>query len=120
MKKMKKFLSAVLTIALVATMFSSVVLAMPSGLGDINADDVVEEGTGVAAIATTVLGFITFAAWAIAIGMAIFIGIKYMLSGAGKKAEVKDTILPYLIGAICVGAASSIATFAIGLGGKAE
>ena len=45
--------------------------------------------------------------------MIIYIGIKYMTSGAGKKAEVKDTLLPYLVGAICVGAATTIASFAM-------
>jgi hypothetical protein len=53
----------------------------------------------------------------VAIGMAIFIGIKYLTKGAGAKAEVKDTVLPFLIGAILVGGATTIAKFALTLAG---
>ena len=68
--------------------------------------------------ATAIIGLIKYIAIAVAFGMIIIIGIKWMTSGAGGKAAVKDTFLPYLIGAICVGAASAIAEFALGLGGK--
>ena len=40
----------------------------------------------------------------------IVIGIKYMLGSAEEKAEYKKTLMPYVIGAGLVFAASSIAT----------
>lgn len=107
--KKQKVLSMILTIAMVMGAFASVTLAM----GEITISTPSSDNA-FAGIVGKVLGFIQYAAWAIAIGMMIYIGIKYMMSGAGKKAEVKDTLLPYLIGAICVGAATTIASFAIG------
>ncbi len=43
-----------------------------------------------------------------------------MTRGAGGRAEVKSTFLPYVIGAVCVGSATTIATFVMGLGAKAQ
>ena len=63
----------------------------------------------------SILGIITVIAGAVAVGMLIFIGIKYMTKGAGAKAEVKDTLIPYLIGALLVAGASSLASVALGL-----
>lgn len=63
-----------------------------------------------------ILGYITYTAYAVAIGMIIIIGINWMSASAGGKAKIKDTFLPYLIGAICVGAATTIASFAINFG----
>lgn len=40
----------------------------------------------------------------------VILGIKYMMGSASEKAEYKKTMLPYLIGAILVFAASSIAS----------
>ena len=37
------------------------------------------------------------------------LGIKYMLGSASEKAEYKKRMMPYLIGAICLFSASSIA-----------
>lgn len=65
-----------------------------------------------------ILGILQYAAWAVALGMIIIIGILYMTKGAGGKADVKTTLLPYFIGAICVGAATTIAKFVMSLGGN--
>ena len=64
----------------------------------------------------SILGVVAVIAAAVAVGMLIYIGIKYMSKGAGAKAEVKDTLMPYLIGAILVGGASAIASAAIAMG----
>ena len=50
--------------------------------------------------------------------MLIYIGIKYMTKGAGAKAEVKETLLPYLIGAVLAGGAFKLAEIALKLGGE--
>ena len=51
----------------------------------------------------------------------VVLGIKYMMGSAEEKAEYKKTLLPYIIGAAFVFAASTIATFVFnftsGLGG---
>lgn len=77
-------------------------------------------GGKVVTIAQKVLGLIQFVAWAVAIGMALIIGIKYISQGAGVKADIKTTFMPYLIGAVCVGAATTIAEFALNIANVAE
>ena len=65
---------------------------------------------------SAILTVVSVIAGAVAVGMLIYIGIKYMTKGAGGKAEVKDTLLPYLIGAILVGGAATLAQVAINMG----
>ena len=106
--KKQKVLSMILTIAMVMGVFASV------GLADVEDIPIIQPGDGgFITVVGKIIGFIQYAAWAIAIGMIIYIGIKYMMSGAGDKAKVKETLLPYLVGAICVGAATTIASFAM-------
>lgn len=113
-----------MTILCVFTMtFSSVALATTTGTG--NAASVIgglnnsaSDGGILSGPVSRIIGVIKYIAIAVALGMVIIIGIKWMTAPAGGKAAVKDTFLPYLIGAICVGAASAIAQFAIGLGGN--
>ncbi len=114
----KKMFFCVIVIITLTLMFSSIVFASDAssvigGLNNASTDVGVLSGP-----ATAIIGLIKYIAIAVAFGMIIIIGIKWMTAGAGGKAAIKDTLLPYLIGAICVGAASAIAEFAIGLGGK--
>ena len=44
----------------------------------------------------------------------VILGIKYMMGSAEEKAEYKKTMIPYLIGAILVFAASNIASMIFG------
>lgn len=106
--KKQKVLSMILTIAMVMGVFASVALADVEDIPIIQPSD-----GGFVTVVGKIIGFIQYAAWAVAIGMIIYIGIKYMTAGAGKKADAKETLLPYLIGAICVGAATTIASFAM-------
>ena len=46
---------------------------------------------------------------AISIIVLIIIGIKYMMGSVEEKAQYKETLLPYLIGAVCVFGAVNIA-----------
>lgn len=52
--------------------------------------------------ATTILGVVQWIGYVIGIGMIIFVGIKYLLAGAGEKAKAKETLIPILIGAILI------------------
>lgn len=62
----------------------------------------------VSTLGDSALGIIAIIAGAIAVGMLIYIGIRYMLSGAAGMAKVKNTILPWLIGAVIIAGASGI------------
>lgn len=57
-----------------------------------------------------IISFVQIIGSAIAVIMIIVLGIKYMVGSAEEKAEYKKTLLPYVIGAICIFAASNIAS----------
>lgn len=56
----------------------------------------------------SVLGFIKFAAIAIALGMLLIIGIKYITASPDGKADIKQTAIHYLFGAVCIFASGLI------------
>ena len=59
---------------------------------------------------TNILGVIQWIGFIVGIGMVIYIGVKYITAGAGGKAEVKSTMVPWLVGAACVALAPTIAS----------
>ena len=48
------------------------------------------------------LGIIQFVGIAIALGMLIIIGIRYVAAPAEEKGKIKDTAIGYLFGAVCI------------------
>ena len=62
----------------------------------------------VADIGGTVVGFIQTIGIVVGVVMLIYIGIKYMLGSADEKAEYKKSMIPYLVGAVIVVAATSL------------
>lgn len=50
--------------------------------------------------ANTILGYIQGIGTFIAVGVLMFLGIKYMTASANEKADIKKSIIPYIIGAI--------------------
>ena len=63
----------------------------------------------------TILGAAQWIGFIVGIAMIIWVGIKYLTAGAGKKAEVKSTMIPILIGAALVALAPTIATWIFGM-----
>lgn len=47
-----------------------------------------------------VLGYIQVVGTLIAVGVLMFLGIKYMTASANEKADIKKSIIPYIIGAV--------------------
>ena len=98
----KKIFSVLLTIVAVFTMTSVMAFDMPGvspkPIGQLQGS------------VTTVLGVIQWIGFIVGIGMVIYIGVKYLTAGAGGKAEVKATMVPWLVGAACVALAPTIAS----------
>ena len=47
--------------------------------------------------------------YAIAIGMLVFVGIKYVMASANEKADLKNSLIKYVIGAVLIAGAVTIA-----------
>ena len=100
MKTLKKIVSVLLTISMLITMGTLVF-----------ATDVPQPtltNNPFSNIGSTVLGYVQWFGYAMAVGMLLYIGIKYMMSSANEKANLKKGSINYIIGAVLVFAASTI------------
>ena len=105
---MKKFMSIIMTIVMVFAM-GTVVLANPTASkGNIPTIGTGSIDTGLGKAAGTVLQYVQWFGYAMAIGMLLYIGMKYMMASANEKADLKKGSINYVIGAILVAAASTI------------
>lgn len=102
---MKKVLAIVMVMLV---MMSSAVFAF-SGINP--TPTVPSGGSSLQTKATSILGVIQWVGYVIAIGMIIWVGIKYVMSGAGEKAKAKETLIPIVIGAVLIAGAATIAQF---------
>lgn len=109
---MKKVLSITLMVVIMLAVASNVALAT-SGILD-PATIKGEGGTGAASVATLgskILGIVQTVGSIAAVIVLVVLGIKYMMGSAEEKAEYKKTLIPYIIGAVLIFAASNIAGF---------
>lgn len=88
-------------------------LAVPPGL---TAD--ADGATAFNGIGSTVLSYIQWFGYAVAIGMILYVGIKYMMASANEKADLKKASINYVIGAIVVAAATAIVSALASIGGS--
>ena len=110
MKNLSKVISILLIMVLVLTMASTIVMAAnpmtPSEVdpasGTASIGSIKNLGNSIVQILSTI-GII------ISVAVLVVLGIKYMMGSAEEKAEYKKTLLPYIIGAALVFAASTIA-----------
>lgn len=106
--KTMKILTTIATILLIISIGTSIVYGGATTPKDITAT----EGTGVDEVKTLggkLMGVIQTAGVVIAVIILMVLGIKYMMGSAEEKAEYKKTMIPYLVGAILIFAASTIA-----------
>lgn len=102
---MKKFISILLTIAMMAVMMSPV---LANDLPTVNPNYGAIEDTNAQTIANKILGIIQWFGYIIGFAMLLYIGIKYMMSAANDKADMKKALIGYVIGAIILFGASTI------------
>ena len=111
---MKKIVSVLLTMAILATMFSAV-YALPGDLQSVSAE-LTQGSTAV----QKVLGAIQWIGYAFAIGMLIYIGIKYTMSAANEKADLKKGLINFIIGAVIIAGAATICGWLASFGSELD
>ena len=103
MKKSVKIIS-ILMIALMA-----ISVALPVfGIEDVNPNMDLIQGSNVGNTLNSVLGVLRYIGIFAAVAILMILGIKYMMGSAEEKAEYKKTLIPYVIGAVLLLAASFI------------
>lgn len=104
MKKIVKLLPIMLLAIMLLSVFSPVKadISTPS-------DVTVTKTDQFNTIGGKIVGMIQSIGNIISIAVLVILGIKYMMGSAEEKAEYKKTMIPYLVGAILIFAASNIA-----------
>jgi type IV secretory pathway VirB2 component (pilin) len=114
MKKTLKVLSVVLlSIAMLFVFAQPVAFARGSVENTIALTNNGNEMSGeVGTIAGTIINWIWGISIIVAIIVVMVIGIKFIIGGTQEKAEYKKTMIPYIVGAVLIFAASTIANLA--------
>ena len=102
---MKKLFSILLAMEILASMATVVFATGNLAIGE---DSFQTPGGGLANIGKNALGIVQWIGWGIAIGMLIYIGIKYMMASANEKADLKKGAINYVIGAILIASGTSV------------
>ncbi len=102
MLNMNKFLRKCISFLSVLTMFQNVVLAS-------DAAEKITKKVG------TFVNIIAYFGYAVALGMLAYIAMKYMMSAASDRANMKQGAINYLIGAFLIAGASTIATAVVSI-----
>lgn len=120
--KMMKVLTTVFSVLIMVFMLGNVVFADTAITpGSLNAK---YEGTQqIQTLGEKIMGIINTVGVVVAVVVLMILGIKYMMGSAEEKAEYKKTMIPYVIGAVLIFGATTIANmvfnFANGLKGAA-
>ena len=111
MKKLSKILSIILFVAIIMTMFTTIVRAGEDSTGTV--DSLFSGGsadtTSITGVGANIVSIITTIGIIVAVVVLLVLGINYMMGSASEKAEYKKTMIPYLIGALLIFGASAIA-----------
>ncbi len=113
MKKQVKMLSIILVIMMVMASMSSVVLAVNGGtvLEEINksaTDNAGKDTNQITSMGGRIVVIMQTVGIVVAVVILLILGIKYMMGSAEEKADYKKSMIPYLVGAILIFAATTI------------
>lgn len=111
MKKAYKILSILLIVAMISftcsTVFADDIVGMMDGKdAGVNVSDIGKIGNKVFTIITNV-------AMVLAIIILAILGVRYMMGSAEDKSEFKKSMIPYIVGAVCVFGAGAIGRMVI-------
>lgn len=107
-KKTMKILTTIATIILIISMGASIVCAA-TDIGGISIDPQKDNADDITNVGNKIMGILQVVGILTAVIILMVLGIKYMMGSAEEKAEYKKTMIPYIVGAILIFAASTIA-----------
>lgn len=111
MKKTLKVLSILFVVISIITLSTSVFAAVkPDKYNGTVSEGKKVDTSSIDNLGNNIINIVSTVATIASVLVLIVLGIKYMMGSAEEKAEYKKTLLPYIIGAIMVFAAASLAT----------
>ena len=103
-----KILVTLVSILIMVAMLGSVVFAATTDPGQLKPNS---EGTeGITELGEKLMGILSTIGIVVSVLVLMVLGIKYMMGSAEEKAEYKKTMIPYVVGAILIFGASTIAS----------
>ena len=118
----KKVFKVLATILMIMFIVSIAVTSFALTPNQIVASGNVTGSKEITSLGKSIVGILRTVGVVLSVVVLIIIGIKYMMGSAEEKAEYKKTLMPYVIGAALVFAASAIAgivfSFTQGLSGQ--
>lgn len=106
-KKAMKILTVMATLLLIISMGASVVCA--TSIGGVKIEPNSSNTNEITGVGNKIMGILQVVGILAAVIILMVLGIKYMMGSAEEKAEYKKTMMPYIIGAILIFAATTIA-----------
>ena len=104
-KKISKIVSVLMIVAMLAMASTVAQSTDPRTITPLQGT-----GTGsVKSLGQQILGIVQLVGSIAAVVVLVVLGIKYMMGSAEEKAEYKKTMIPYIIGAVLIFAASNVA-----------
>lgn len=117
-KKTYRILSTILLIIMMISIATSV-LAANITPANITGSTNVTGTTEIQSVGQDIVGILQTVGIVLSVVVLIILGIKYMMGSAEEKADYKKSMLPYVVGAIVIFAASAFANviynFAVGI-----
>ena len=108
MKKQVKMISTILLVMMILCSITNVVLGA-GVIASLSGDKTTTvSGQGITNLGSTIVGVLQIIGIIVAVVVLLVLGIKYMMGSAEEKAEYKKTMIPYVIGALLIFAASTI------------
>ena len=101
-KNVKRIISILLTLVMVVSMASVVFASTYSSSNIPTPSNVTAKVGDLGTVRSRVLGFVQWIGYAFAVGMLIYIGIKYVMASANEKADLKKGAINYVIGAVII------------------
>ena len=103
--KVAKIISIVMIVAMLVAIVNPVFAAKDPK--DITIND--SQTDSISKLGGQIIGIVTTIGSVVAVLILVVLGVKYMMGSAEEKAEYKKTLMPYVIGAVLVFAASTLA-----------
>lgn len=104
--KVIKILSSLVIMIMMISVVGAAYAVTPS---QITADPTVQGADEIQTLGKSIVGILQTVGVVLSVVILIVIGIKYMMGSAEEKAEYKKTMMPYIVGAALIFAASVLA-----------
>ena len=105
-KKLLKIVSTILMIAIIVSISISSFALTPANL---TGNSSVNGTSQIQSVGNSIIGILQVVGIVLSVIVLIVLGIKYMMGSAEEKAEYKKTMMPYIVGAALIFAASAFA-----------